>query len=37
MLVFLAYENLLRSGWDEGVPQLSVGEKAVLVCSPDYA
>ncbi|KAK9893723.1 FK506-binding protein 1A [Cystobasidium minutum MCA 4210] len=24
-------------GWDEGVPQLSVGEKAVLVCSPDYA
>ncbi|KAL7422290.1 FK506-binding protein 1 [Cryptotrichosporon argae] len=24
-------------GWDEGVPQLSVGEKAVLTCSPDYA
>ncbi|PWN48859.1 FK506 binding protein [Violaceomyces palustris] len=24
-------------GWDEGVPQLSIGEKAKLVCSPDYA
>ncbi|KAL2860713.1 FKBP-type peptidyl-prolyl cis-trans isomerase [Aspergillus lucknowensis] len=24
-------------GWDEGVPQLSVGEKANLICSPDYA
>jgi len=24
-------------GWDEGVPQLSVGQKAVLTVSPDYA
>ncbi len=24
-------------GWDEGVAQLSRGEKATLVCSPDYA
>lgn len=24
-------------GWDEGVPQLSLGEKAKLICSPDYA
>ncbi|KAJ8691783.1 FK506 binding protein proline rotamase rapamycin-binding protein [Pleurotus ostreatus] len=24
-------------GWDEGVPQLSVGEKAILTCSADYA
>ncbi|KZV88243.1 FK506-binding protein 1A [Exidia glandulosa HHB12029] len=24
-------------GWDEGVVQLSVGEKALLTCSPDYA
>ncbi|KAL1953763.1 hypothetical protein VTO42DRAFT_2294 [Malbranchea cinnamomea] len=24
-------------GWDEGVPQLSLGEKANLICSPDYA
>ncbi|KAF9509958.1 hypothetical protein BS47DRAFT_1373394 [Hydnum rufescens UP504] len=23
-------------GWDEGVPQLSVGEKAILIVSPDY-
>nr|6TZ8_C Chain C, FK506-binding protein 1 [Cryptococcus neoformans var. grubii H99]6TZ8_F Chain F, FK506-binding protein 1 [Cryptococcus neoformans var. grubii H99] len=24
-------------GWDEGVPQLSLGEKANLICTPDYA
>ncbi|KAK0525685.1 hypothetical protein OC834_004067, partial [Tilletia horrida] len=24
-------------GWDEGVPQLSIGEKAKLTCTPDYA
>ncbi|TFK38731.1 hypothetical protein BDQ12DRAFT_683243 [Crucibulum laeve] len=24
-------------GWDEGVPQLSLGEKAVLTATPDYA
>lgn len=24
-------------GWDEGVAQLSVGQRARLVCSPDYA
>ncbi|TNY21013.1 macrolide-binding protein FKBP12 [Rhodotorula diobovata] len=24
-------------GWDEGVPQLSVGQKARLICTPDYA
>ncbi|KAG8996574.1 FK506 binding protein proline rotamase rapamycin-binding protein [Tulasnella sp. JGI-2019a] len=24
-------------GWDEGVVQLSVGQKAVLTCTPDYA
>jgi len=24
-------------GWDEGVPQLSLGQKAYLICSPDYA
>ncbi|WFD37116.1 peptidylprolyl isomerase [Malassezia japonica] len=23
-------------GWDEGVPQLSLGEKAKLIVSPDY-
>lgn len=24
-------------GWDEGVPQLSLGQKAILIASPDYA
>lgn len=24
-------------GWDEGVAQMSVGQRAKLVCSPDYA
>ncbi|KAH7885295.1 hypothetical protein F5I97DRAFT_1884329 [Phlebopus sp. FC_14] len=24
-------------GWDEGVPQLSLGQKAVLTASPDFA
>ncbi|TFK18365.1 peptidyl-prolyl cis-trans isomerase [Coprinopsis marcescibilis] len=24
-------------GWDEGVPQLSLGQKAVLTCTPDFA
>ncbi|CAL8106976.1 unnamed protein product [Calicophoron daubneyi] len=24
-------------GWDEGVMQMSVGEKAYLTCTPDYA
>ncbi|KAG9026497.1 FK506 binding protein proline rotamase rapamycin-binding protein [Tulasnella sp. JGI-2019a] len=24
-------------GWDEGVLKLSLGQKAILTCSPDYA
>merc|ERR1712071_489411 len=24
-------------GWDQGVAQMSVGERAKLICSPDYA
>ncbi|KAF5338181.1 hypothetical protein D9758_014713 [Tetrapyrgos nigripes] len=24
-------------GWDEGVVKLSIGQKAVLVCTPDFA
>ncbi|KAI9315580.1 FK506-binding protein 1 [Dichotomocladium elegans] len=24
-------------GWDEGVPQLSLGQRAKLTCTPDYA
>ncbi|KAF6741148.1 FK506-binding protein 1 [Ephemerocybe angulata] len=27
--------NVIR-GWDEGIPQLSLGEKARLTVSPDY-
>ncbi|KAL4811275.1 FK506-binding protein 1A [Aspergillus unguis] len=28
--------RLIR-GWDEGIPQLSLGQKAILTCTPDYA
>jgi hypothetical protein len=28
---------LSRAGWDEGVAQLSVGQRAKLTCSSDYA
>jgi FK506-binding protein 1 len=24
-------------GWDEGVAQLTIGQRALLTCSPDYA
>ncbi|KJE95462.1 FK506-binding protein [Capsaspora owczarzaki ATCC 30864] len=24
-------------GWDEGVAQMSIGQRATLTCSPDYA
>ncbi|KZT60381.1 peptidyl-prolyl cis-trans isomerase [Calocera cornea HHB12733] len=24
-------------GWDEGIPRMSLGEKATLICTPDYA
>lgn len=24
-------------GWDEGVARMSIGEKAILTCPPDYA
>lgn len=24
-------------GWDEGIAQMCVGERAKLICSPDYA
>ncbi|CAI8039980.1 Peptidyl-prolyl cis-trans isomerase Fkbp12, partial [Geodia barretti] len=29
--------SLSHVGWDEGVAQLSVGQRAKLTCSPDYA
>ncbi|XP_072045098.1 peptidyl-prolyl cis-trans isomerase FKBP1A-like [Amphiura filiformis] len=30
-------EGRVIRGWDEGVGQLKVGERATLTCSPDYA
>jgi hypothetical protein len=27
----------LPQGWDEGVAQMSIGERATLTCTPDYA
>jgi len=30
-------EGQVIRGWDEGVAQLSVGQRATLTCSPDYA
>lgn len=32
----LGRNDVIR-GWEEGVAQMSVGEKANLICSPDYA
>lgn len=32
----LGRNDVIR-GWEEGVAQMSVGEKANLTCSPDYA
>ncbi len=33
----LAPAFLQFSGWDEGIPQMKLGETALLECSPDYA
>lgn len=32
--VFISAEQ--PSGWDEGVPQMSLGEKCILTISPDF-
>lgn len=32
----MAYAQVIK-GWDEGVAQLSKGQRAKLTCSPDYA
>lgn len=31
------WRNARMQGWDEGVPKMSLGEKAILRCSSDYA
>ncbi|KZO95701.1 hypothetical protein CALVIDRAFT_537693 [Calocera viscosa TUFC12733] len=32
----LGYGRVIR-GWEEGVPKLSLGQKAILTITPDYA
>ncbi|XP_034551604.1 peptidyl-prolyl cis-trans isomerase FKBP1A-like [Notolabrus celidotus] len=32
----IGHQEVIR-GWEEGVAQMSVGQRAKLVCSPDYA
>lgn len=36
-LDFKLGQGQVIKGWDEGIIQLSKGERAKLVCSPDYA
>ena len=36
-LEFVVGAGQVIKGWDEGLLQLRVGEKAVLTCPPDYA
>ena len=35
--VFNLGKGQVIRGWDEGVAQMSIGEKANLTCTPDYA
>lgn len=35
--VFTLGKGQVIRGWDEGVAQMSIGEKSILTCSPDYA
>lgn len=32
----IGHQEVIR-GWEEGVAQMSVGQRAKLICSPDYA
>ncbi|XP_077425821.1 peptidyl-prolyl cis-trans isomerase FKBP1A-like isoform X1 [Vanacampus margaritifer] len=32
----MGHQEVIR-GWEEGVAQMSVGQRAKLICSPDYA
>ncbi|CAH8832645.1 unnamed protein product [Trichobilharzia szidati] len=34
---FVIGKGKVIKGWDEGVSQMSVGERAYLTCTPDYA
>ncbi len=34
---FVIGKGQVIKGWDEGVAQMSVGQRANLTCSPDYA
>lgn len=34
---FVIGKGQVIKGWDEGVAQMSVGQKVKLVCPPDYA
>ncbi|XP_034028889.1 peptidyl-prolyl cis-trans isomerase FKBP1A-like [Thalassophryne amazonica] len=32
----IGYNEVIR-GWEEGIAQMSVGQRAKLICSPDFA
>ncbi len=34
---FVIGKGQVIRGWDEGVAQMSKGQKAILICPPDYA
>jgi len=34
---FVLGQGQVIKGWDEGVAQMSIGQRAKLTCSPDYA
>lgn len=34
---FVLGKGQVIKGWDEGVAKMSIGEKSILTCPPDYA